>query len=114
MVLQTSEMEAAALMMGMSHSGLRETVTLFEGAPSVAAQHSRFPSYNNHQQYQQYGGAGVGSNGDDSGEMLVEDEALVMLDRLRDVTQRAVQLQVLFTLFLQAVFFSQIACAGRH
>lgn len=33
--------------LGMTHSGLRESVSLFEGAPSLVAQNSRFSSYHN-------------------------------------------------------------------
>ena len=109
----------ARMHVGMTHSNARETVSLFEGARSIVQGSSRFPSY-----YNSGGGSGGGGgiyNGttcdfgdgdededDDDGNHMkiplssnsaaaaapVQDETLVILDRLRELTEKAQQLQV--------------------
>jgi hypothetical protein len=77
------------LVVGLSHSAIREDVSLLEGAHDVVMQHSRFPSY--HAPAQRRDSLDIGTGGEG---MLVQDDSLLLLDRLREVTQKAVQLEV--------------------
>lgn len=66
-------------MLGMSSTAVRDRLTLLEGAPSVVETSSRHAGY-----YRAEGG--------ESG--LVQDDTLMVMDRLREVTQKALQLEV--------------------
>ena len=64
----------------MLHSNANETITLFEGARSIVDQRS-------HRGYRFLSSEG-------EGDPLVQDETLLMLDRLRDLTRKAAYLEV--------------------
>ena len=66
-------------MLGMSNTAVRDRLTLLEGAPSVVETSNRHAGY-----YR----ADAGESG------LVQDDTLLMMDRLREVTQKALQLEV--------------------
>jgi hypothetical protein len=87
-------------MVGLSHSAIREDITLLEGAHDIVSQHSRFPSY--HAPALQRDGLDIGAGGEG---MLVQDDSLLLLDRLREVTQKAVQLEVRFVLHCYLALF---------
>ena len=70
-------------MPGMLHSNANETITLFEGARSIVDQRS------------QRGYRFLSSEGE--GDPLMQDETLLMLDRLRDLTRKAAYLEVRWT-----------------
>lgn len=76
-------------MNSLSHSAQREGVSLLEGAAGLTESSTRFkgyfaPEWNVRE-------AGVATNVPD---FLCPDESLVILDRLREVTQSALQLEV--------------------
>ena len=71
-------------MTGIQHSNANETITLFEGARSIVDQHSR-------RGYRCFGSSEEAPRG---GDPLVQDETLIMLDRLRDLTRKAAYLEV--------------------
>lgn len=75
----------------MTHSQQRENLSLFEGAPGIVSHNSKHTSYHNSNSNS------CSSSGDnfEGGDGLVVDDSLLILDRLREVTQKAVQLEVL-------------------
>jgi len=78
-VYSTEDLEAASLLSGMLHSNANETITLFEGARSIVDQRS-------HRGYRFLSSEG-------EGDPLLQDETLLMLDRLRDLTRKAAYLE---------------------
>ena len=74
---------------GMTHSQQRESLSLFEGAPGIVSHNSKHTSYHNSNSSSSGGDAFEGGDG------LVVDDSLLILDRLREVTQKAVHLEVL-------------------
>lgn len=75
----------------MTHSQQRESLSLFEGAPGIVSHNSKHTSYHNSSSSSGSGGGDAFEGGDG----LVVDDSLLILDRLREVTQKAVQLEVL-------------------
>ncbi len=76
---------------GMTHSQQRESLSLFEGAPSIVSHNSRHTSYHN-----SHNSSSTSNGGDiyEGADGLAVDDSLLILDRLREVTQKAVQLEV--------------------
>jgi hypothetical protein len=73
-------------MTGMLHSNANETITLFEGARSIVDQRSRRGyRFASSEEARREGG---------EGDPLMQDETLLMLDRLRDLTRKAAYLEV--------------------
>lgn len=74
----------------MTHSQQRESLSLFEGAPDIVSHNSKHASY--------HSCSSSSSSNDNTdgtyGEGLAADDSLLILDRLREVTQKAVQLEV--------------------
>jgi hypothetical protein len=68
----------------MHYSNKGERVSLFEGAPSLVDNNCRFSA-----SYFQ-----ASEDSSSSGGGLADDESLLVLDRLRDVAQKAVRLEV--------------------
>lgn len=88
---------------GMTHSQQRESLTLFEGAPLIVSHNSKHSSYHNHTSsnssrnlYSHSSHNGDGYTDDGAG--VAMDDSLLVLDRLREVAQKAVQLEVLYPL----------------
>jgi hypothetical protein len=91
-------------MESMRHSALREDVTLLEGADDLVGESSRFPTY-----FQSSSGTGGGTAGQYASavpDLLLRDDSLVILDRLREVTQTALQLEVSSLVLLICCAFS--------
>jgi hypothetical protein len=103
-VLQVEDVQAAEWMESMRHSALREDVTLLEGADDLVAERSRFPTY--FQGGSGTGGGAVGQYASAVPDLLLRDDSLVILDRLREVTQTALQLEVSSLLLLICCAFS--------
>lgn len=74
-------------MPGMLHSNANETITLFEGARSIVDQHSR-------RGYRFVSSEETPHGGREDDSPPVQDETLLMLDRLRDLTRKAAYLEV--------------------
>lgn len=86
----------------MSASSQRDQLTLFEGAPHIVDRNSKHGIY--YASLEDRESAGSGKN--NYHEELVPDDGLLILDRLRDVTQKAVQLEV--PIFFYVIFAGYI------
>eukprot|EP01038_Epipyxis_sp_PR26KG_P011077 gene11077-14872_t len=76
-IREASEIDAANWMVNMQNSNLRETISLFEGSYSVTSSDHN----NNHK------------NNDNNNNYIQTDETLIILDRLKEVTTKALQLE---------------------
>jgi len=80
---------------GLQHTQLREEVSLLEEAPVTAMK-----------QYSSSSSSAVNRESDQWNGLPIEDDTIVMIDRLQDITKKALQLQVRVLLLLSLFSFN--------